>query len=235
MNQLISQGLGSPDPQQLLSGKGSPSTLMAAVVMANIFQVFFSLLYYMTNSLISCMLVAHEWSNYSTRKKGLRVSNPTGAQRSSYFLTVPYRYGIPLLATSSLLQWLVSQSVYLIRTINFDPTETNTIMSQSNRIGFSVIGIIATYGLTWLLFLTLFFLAFFRTFPQAENAMPIVSTSSAAISASCHPPPGDFDAWQLPVQWGVTSGKDRESEKVGHCSFTTAVDVSRPIERRIYA
>lgn len=190
----------------------------------------------MYNSVLSCMLVALEWSNYSIHKKSLRVSNPTGAQRGSYFLTVPYRYGIPLLGVSSLLQWLVSQSIFLIQTVNYDPTRTNTVASGSNRIGFSPIGIIAAYGLTWLAFLTLILLAFVKVYPQGDKAMPMVSTCSAAISASCHRPPGDYDAWQLPVLWGVTPGRGGKYDKeVGHCSFTTARDVSRPVEGRLYA
>jgi hypothetical protein len=206
--------------------------------MANVFQLFYSGLYYMYNGVLSCMLVAREWSKYSTHRKALRVSNPTGAQRSSYFLSVPYKYGIPLLVCSSLLQWLVSQSVFLIRTLNFDPTSTGTLASQSNRVGFSPIGIIAAYALTGLMFLVLLLLAFGMRFPSGNKGMPLVATCSAAISASCHRPPADYDAWQLPVQWGVTpsgaEGGEPLGGKVGHCSFTTATDVSRPIEGRAY-
>ena len=235
---LISEGLGTADPQQLLSatGKGAPTTLLSAVVLANVFQVLFSCLYYMYNSVLSCMLVAFEWSRYSVKRKSLRVSNPTGAQRSSYFLTIPYRYGIPLLSASSLLQWLVSQSIFLIRTTNYDPTGTGIVVSESNRIGFSPIGIIASYGLTWLMFFTLLVLAFAKKYPQGDKAMPIVSTCSAAISASCHRPPSDYDAWLLPVQWGVTPALEgRGNKEIGHCSFTTAREVARPVEGMLYA
>ena len=189
----------------------------------------------MYNSVLSCMLVALEWSKYSTQRKSLRVSNPTGAQRSSYFLTIPYRYGIPLLGTSSLLQWLVSQSIFLIRTTNYDPTGTNTVTSESNRIGFAPIGIVAAYGLTWLMFFALLLLAFLKVYPQGDKAMPVVSTCSAAISASCHRDPGDVSAHFLEVQWGVTPGKYRVDKEIGHCSFTTARDVTRPVEGRLYA
>ena len=47
LNDLIAQGLGNPDPQELLSGAGSPKTLITSVLMANVFQLFFSGLYYM--------------------------------------------------------------------------------------------------------------------------------------------------------------------------------------------
>ena len=238
INALLSQGLGNPDPQELLSNlkAGAPTTLLGSVVMANVFQLLFSGLYYMYNSVISCMLITLEWSRYSTKRKSLRTSNPTGAQRSSYFLTIPYRYGVPLLGVSSLLQWLVSQSIFLIRTINYDPTGTNTVVSQSNRIGFSPIGIVASYSLTWLMFFTLLLLAFLKVYPQGDKAMPMASTCSAAISAACHRPPGDFDSHLLEVQWGVTpEAYRRVGKEIGHCSFTSARDVSRPVEGRLYA
>lgn len=62
--------------------------------------------------------------------------------------------------------------------------------------------------------------------------MPMASTCSAAISAACHPPPGDIEAYLLPVEWGEVSWD--EVNQVGHCSFTTLEDVKRPTEGRCY-
>jgi len=47
-------------------------------------------------------------------KKALRVSAPEGIQRSSYFVSMPWRYGIPLIAGTSILHWLISQSLFVI-------------------------------------------------------------------------------------------------------------------------
>lgn len=236
LNDLIAQGLGNPDPQELLSGQGAPMTLLTSILLANVFQLFFSGLYYLYNGVISCMVVADEWAKYSTHRKALRVSYPVGAQRSSYFLSLPYKYGIPLLATSSLLQWLISQSVFLIRTMNFDPTQTNTIANESDRVGFSPIGIIASFVLTLLMFVVLMLLSFVMIFPNGESSMPMTSTCSAAISAACHRPPADYDAWQLPVQWGVIPKEEGDAKlMIGHCSFTTSHDVMTPIEGNVYA
>jgi hypothetical protein len=52
-------------------------------------------------------------------RKTLRVSAPVGIQRSSYFVSMPLRYGIPLIATMSLLHWLVSQSLFVVATISY--------------------------------------------------------------------------------------------------------------------
>lgn len=61
------------------------------------------------------MLMAEEWSGYVHERKPLRVSNPSGSQRSTYRLQLPYRYGIPLLVLSGLLHWPVSQSLLIAR------------------------------------------------------------------------------------------------------------------------
>jgi hypothetical protein len=52
-------------------------------------------------------------------RKTLRVSAPVGIQRSSYFVSMPLRYGIPLISTMSLLHWLVSQSLFVVATISY--------------------------------------------------------------------------------------------------------------------
>ena len=46
-------------------------------------------------------------------RKTLRVSAPEGIQRSSYFVSMPWRYGIPLISAMSILHWLASQSVFV--------------------------------------------------------------------------------------------------------------------------
>jgi len=55
--------------------------------------------------------------------------------------------------------------------------------------------------------------------------MPLVVSCSAAISANCHRPELDEDAYLLPVCWGVV-GVNNEGHKI--CSFTTMRDVEPP-------
>ena len=64
-----------------------------------------------------------------------------------------------------------------------------------------------------------------RKFP-GEKAMPLASTCSAAISAACHRPEADKEAHLLPVQWGVD---DVDDQNRGHCTFTTARNVTAPV------
>ena len=65
--------------------------------------------------------------------------------------------------------------------------------------------------------------AFIRKYP-ANSAMPMVVSCSAAISANCHRPEKDEDAYLLPVRWGVVG--ETEGRKI--CSFTTMRDVEPP-------
>lgn len=46
-------------------------------------------------------------------RKTLRVSAPEGIQRSSYFVSMPWKYGIPLISAMSVLHWLISQSIFV--------------------------------------------------------------------------------------------------------------------------
>jgi hypothetical protein len=88
---------------------------VSKLLLANIPQVFLSFCYFSYNTFFTRLVVEQEWNAFSlTPHKPLRVSNPQGAQISSYRLQLPYLYSIPLLAVSVLLHWLLSNSVYLI-------------------------------------------------------------------------------------------------------------------------
>ncbi|CBF82947.1 hypothetical protein AN3323.2 [Aspergillus nidulans FGSC A4] len=60
------------------------------------------------------MALAAEWSCYAILRRGLRVLwNPKAAQRRSYSLSLPYCYAILLMTLSTILHWLISQSIFL--------------------------------------------------------------------------------------------------------------------------
>ena len=86
---------------------------MGGAVVANLPQVALSIAYLAYNGLFTRMLGEWEWSLLSVRYQGLRVSRPKGRQRSSYRLQLPYRWSIPLMATSGLLHWLVSNCIFV--------------------------------------------------------------------------------------------------------------------------
>lgn len=93
-----------------------PAGLISNVLLANLPQMILSILYIFYNAMLSKFLVQREFSRmYLKQRKPLRVSEPVGIQRSSYFISLPLRYGIPLYTTSGLMHWLVSQSLFLAR------------------------------------------------------------------------------------------------------------------------
>ncbi|KIK55861.1 hypothetical protein GYMLUDRAFT_133161, partial [Collybiopsis luxurians FD-317 M1] len=89
--------------------------LIASVLVANSPQLILSMIYIVFNSLCTNLFLALEWSSYANSRKPLRVSSPRGEQRSTYFLQIPHRFGLPLMAYSTVLHWLVSQSIFLIK------------------------------------------------------------------------------------------------------------------------
>lgn len=209
------------------------------ILIANTAQVVISLTYIAHNALISCMLVADEWYGFINDRKTLRVSAPVGIQRSSYVLSMPLRYGLPMMALFSVEHWLISQSTFIVRVKQFDWTGTPSRGWTTTGYSFipSLIGKkhstcikypahnISEAVNLFLLFLTVQIIhGSLRKYPS-EGAMPLASTCSAAISAACHRPEADKEAHLLPLQWGIVGTDDQNTE---YCSFTTSRTVAAP-------
>ena len=60
-------------------------------------------------------MVANEWIGFADDRKTLRVSAPQGIQRSSYTLSMPLRYGLPLMLIFLTEHWVISQATFVIR------------------------------------------------------------------------------------------------------------------------
>ncbi|KAF2476761.1 uncharacterized protein BDR25DRAFT_375874 [Lindgomyces ingoldianus] len=115
---VLSSGLGTLDSRTIIqSGTTSTGTrgIFQNVFLANAPQVIISIIYFSYNAVITSMLLAYEWDGYSKTRKGLRVSTKQqGAQRSTYFLQLPYRYAVPLMVFSTVIHWLASQSIFVV-------------------------------------------------------------------------------------------------------------------------
>jgi hypothetical protein len=233
---LARLGYGIVDPRTAITGL--KNDLISNAILANLPQVILSMLYFSYNALFTSFLLSHEWVSYAHKKKGLRVSwRPIGAQRTEYFLQLPYRFGVPLMVLSGILHWLVSQAIFLVA-IDFydvfgkpqiDKSEFNP--GSMKTCGYSPIAIITViiFGSLMVLGIVAF------GFVPYKQGMPLAGNSSMAISAACHlderlDPDGAAVAVDK-VQWGVVSvGEDG----VGHCSFSTK-EVTRPVEGDVYA
>ncbi|KAL4883546.1 hypothetical protein BJY04DRAFT_226567 [Aspergillus karnatakaensis] len=209
-------GLGDPSAATILSGLDMEATtngIFSMILMANTPQILVSIAYFMYNGLLTCMLSAVEYDNYATKKKPLRVSWPRGQQRSTYYLSLPYRYSLPLLAVSAVLHWLVSQSLFFVEIIPFDQNGTREIGDEVVTCGYSPVAIIFAIVVGGCLLLASILLGL-RPF---RSHMPLAAQCSAAISAACHPGTStstldDVDDALKPVQWedGIDSSRGAE-------------------------
>ena len=114
---IISLGFGVVNSNMLFNGGNEQGGggLASSVLFANMPQVVLSFVYLSLNAFVTCMLLADEYSRYEVHRRPLRVTTPVGKQRATYWLQLPYTYGLPLIATSATLHWLISQSLFLVR------------------------------------------------------------------------------------------------------------------------
>lgn len=221
-------GLGEPEVSTLVAA-GPPSSLLANTLIANLPQAVFSVLYFSSNGIYTTMALANEWSYHAIKRKGLRVSTlPRGSQRSTYFLSLPYRYSLPLLTFSGILHWLISQSLYLVSTKSYGDNLTREPADDTFTCGYSPPAIVSmlSVGAAMLAFLVL------MAFKRLKSGMPVAGSCSLAIAAACHPslPDGEDGAMggtaridgTLPLKWGVEMP---ECDGIRHCALS-----SEPVE-----
>ncbi|KAH8179484.1 hypothetical protein LIA77_01003 [Sarocladium implicatum] len=194
-----------------------PEGLISNVLIANLPQLIVSVLYILYNTMLSTFLVQREFSRMHAKEyhKPLRVSEPEGIQRSSYFISLPLRFGVPLYASSGLMHWLISRSFFLARITAIDSKNQQNNLDSFSTCAYSPLAIF----ITMMAGICLIAVIIGMGLRQYDGTMPMVSTNSKAISAACHALEGDKrEGWLLPVQWGVVSVHGG----VGHCTFTSA-------------
>ena len=213
---LWNLGFGSVEFHSLFQLPYAPGSVVSQVMLANLPQLILSLVYTSYNAIFTCMLLTDEYNDFVVARKTLRVSEPQGKHRSSYFLQLPYRYALPLMAASTGLQWLISQCLFLVQisTSNYDGSDTMVMTT----CGWSVIAVIfmLSVGGTFILVLSGF------GFRRYKAGIPIASSCSLAIAAACHPKPEEEnrDIAVLPLMYGeVWRGEDG----VGHAAFSSEV------------
>jgi len=128
----------------MLSSNSKQGTrgFIANVMYANMWQVIISFLYLAYNALLTCMLVGDEWSRFATQRKTLRVTHPRGIQRSTYFVSMPYKYGIPLMVANTVLHTLISQSLFIVSAVAYLPNLVEDPVNSYTVTGYSTSSII---------------------------------------------------------------------------------------------
>ncbi|KAL2824888.1 hypothetical protein BDW59DRAFT_172616 [Aspergillus cavernicola] len=206
---------GSINAQALIKSDNWPRSLISNTIIANIPQVIFSTLYFVFNS-----------SGYALTRKGVRVSwDPQSAQRSSYFLSLPYRYAIPLMAFSAILHWLISQSLFLVGIEAYDQEWRRSPDRDLMTCGYTPVVIVSSMSVGAFMFICLVGLGF-RKF---ASGMFVAGSCSLAIAAACHPkydpnlkgrnqeldPPEGIEF--MPLKWGAAPVQG----ELGHCTFSS--------------
>ncbi|KAF2751972.1 hypothetical protein M011DRAFT_11578 [Sporormia fimetaria CBS 119925] len=235
--------LGSVNTEFLITLFRDIDSELTAILIANTPQAIVSFIYLTYNGIFTCMLAEREWAQYSVKRSALRVTVPRREQTSTYFLQVPYRFGVPLLSASALLHFFISQPIFVARVAVYKgghPAQHSGIPSSSEigklayvgngdsgvwvGVGYSTSGILASIILGTCLILWVLGVGFFCKYP---NQSPLGGTNSAVISAACHlmseegrrqeDGTGEEAAGKR-LMWGVTS--EPSQEKMGHCSFS---------------
>lgn len=190
---------------------------------ANFPQILLSFCYLSVNNICTFLASAEEWNNLADTRKGLRVSRPVGQQRSTYFLQLPYKWAIPLITTSSVLHWLLSQSFFFVQV----DTYANGFTDSRAGCGFSSLSIYIFFIVALMLLCAVGWVA---TRP-AQQKMPIAASCSFVISAACHPPQNTTDVQLMKVKWGVVEKLNLGG--TGHCCLSASF-VKKPEVGEIY-
>ena len=204
-------------------------SVLANLLVINLPQLLLAGAALFYNNILTTMLLAAESCQYAAKRKGLRVSEPRGPdQRSTYWLQIPWKYGIPVLALNALMHWAVGRSIFLV---SFDVYDLNGNAAPdvgTTAAGYSPVGILIAVIMGGVLILFLCGLSLRHLTP----GMPVLGTCSLAISAACHPPRGDEDAGLKKLMYGVVGkSEDDDAGQSGpeHVTFTS-FDVE-PLQR----
>lgn len=203
-------------------------TLFADVITVNTPQLLFSTLYFMYNGMFTSMVTAAEWTQFATARKALRVSKPRSGQRSTYWLQLPWKYSLPLLAISILLHWLVSRSLFIVRINVFGWAGKEQPDRDISACGYSPLAILIVALIVVLSLIVMIVAGWQKLTP----GIPVCGTNSVAIAAACHyTGNGDLEVSRKPLLWGVT--KSAEKNSPGHCNISDE-DVGEPIDGMTY-
>ncbi|RAL00739.1 uncharacterized protein BO80DRAFT_493976 [Aspergillus ibericus CBS 121593] len=225
----ISSFMTGPDMYFASDVVGLGWPMVTYAVTANIPQVVLTLTYYWYNQILTNMLANAEYSSYGVKRKSLRVTWPAkdSRQRSTYYLSLPYRYSIPLLSFFYVLVMPFADQ---------HPIENEKV----SELGFLGLPIFLSLIVGSIMLLALIGLSF-RKYP---SSIPVVGSCSAAISAACHPPKDeDLDHAALGLlMWGETQtmpawepeSHGETMEDRGHCRFTS-LDTVPPTLEKLYA
>ncbi|KAJ5777650.1 hypothetical protein N7520_000896 [Penicillium odoratum] len=120
---------------------------------------------------------------------------PTSGDCCAYFdreaTNARHRCGVPNLIFFILIHWMISESFFFI---NMQGYSVHNVKIKSTTKRGSCFSALPTF-VAWIVLASLGLKKF-------KTQAPLVTHCSAAVSASCHPPPDDADAAFKPIMWG---------------------------------
>ncbi|CAG8250100.1 unnamed protein product [Penicillium salamii] len=241
LHQWGEEGLGAIDKN--LVDSSLPARMLDSVVVANIPQLIITMSYYGYNNVMTTILAAEEYDSYGVSYKPLRVTWPEkdSQQKSTYWLSIPYHYAVPILILYVVLHWLISQSIFYVLRTPYTAQGEALGSYTVNSLAFSPLPIFCALLVGSFMILILILLSLKRF----KSNVPLAGSCSAVISAACHPPKyEDPDSIALGlVKWGETTASSGEEvggfrqeidDGKGHCSFT-GLDTVQPSLTKLYA
>ncbi|KAF9060837.1 hypothetical protein BDP27DRAFT_1429601 [Rhodocollybia butyracea] len=201
-------GIGRTSSQNIITGWAIPTqgygATVASVLLANLPQLIFSMIYLVFNSLCTKLFLALEWSSYAHSRK------------PSASLTLREISGPP---TSSIYHSALSIFVVAVTFWDGDVVDTSNSVTSC---GYSPVAMILTAIVGGSLILTSLAVGYFK---HLQCDMPLAGSCSKAIAAACHPPEDGSDPLK-PMKWGVVS--KHPDSAIGHISFSSG-EVSAPV------
>lgn len=211
----------------------SSAFFITNILVVNSPQLLMSFLYLLFNNILTRQLVADEWIRFlrDDGKKPLRVTSPVGMQRSSYTLSLPMKYSIPLMGLTISLHWLISQSLFLVQASSFSGGANGQRLPvfDFTARGYSILGSWASLSLGFLLVGGFLAHSGWRSYRDIPPGFQLMGFNSSAIQATCQRPEDDVDAYLFPVSLGIIGKQGAE-----RLLFSTHVNLVRPMPGESY-
>ncbi|KAF5506131.1 hypothetical protein CGCS363_v004720 [Colletotrichum siamense] len=173
---------------------GGANIHFLTTLVANIPQLYLSSNYYVINSLITQMEMEWELSEFSTKHRPLRVTKPKGQQTSTYRLQLPYKLSVPLMVSSVLMHWLLSNALFMVvsQGTYYVLGPSDYIVDPDSLPRDAAINLGSSRAHTLALFLVGILMMICPTILSRQKLpgqMPVVGSNSMAIAAACRVSP----------------------------------------------
>lgn len=188
------------------------------MILTNIPQLAVGAIYLSLNHQITQMIQLRDWNSLTSRHQGLRVSDPEPCsdQTSTCWLSLPYMLSIPLLFTSLLLGWILSQTLFIFRFDLYDDVHSQDVDLGRYAIGYSTVALLFSLAFGLAILVVSVALGFRKCCP----GMVLGSSNSLVIAAACHPPENDTHPATKSVRWRAVTITDGHQVRQ-RCTITS--------------